>query len=70
MTQEACDQYYHDLKYEGVLIIDTDLVANSPTSSALSVPITRLAREELGRELFASITALGVLVGSRRWLVA
>ncbi len=64
MTQEACDRYFHDLKYEGMLIVDADLVANLPTSAALAVPITRLAREALGRDLFANIVALGVVAGA------
>ncbi len=64
MTQEACDLYFHDLKFEGTLIVDADLVPNPPTSTALAIPITRLVREELGRELFANIAALGVLVGA------
>jgi 2-oxoglutarate ferredoxin oxidoreductase subunit gamma len=64
MTQEAADLYYHDLKHDGLLIIDPDLVTSPPTSAALGVPITRLVREELGRELFANIAALGVLVGA------
>jgi len=63
MTQEASDLYFHDLKPDGVLLIDSDLVASPPTSAALGVPITRLVREQLGRELFANIAALGVLVG-------
>ncbi|MDF1553111.1 MAG: 2-oxoacid:acceptor oxidoreductase family protein [Deferrisomatales bacterium] len=64
MTQEASDLYYHDLKYEGILLIDSDLVTSPPTSAALGVPITRMVRDELGRELFANIAALGVLVGA------
>jgi len=64
MTQEACDRYFHDLKVEGMLIVDADLVSSLPTSAALAVPITRLAREALGRDLFANITALGVLAGA------
>jgi len=63
MTQEACDRYFHDLKVEGVLIVDTDLVPNLPASDAFAVPITRLAREALGRDLFANIVALGVVAG-------
>ncbi len=64
MTQEACDRYFHDLKYEGTLIVDAEGVPNPPTSAALVVPITRLVRESLGRELFANIAALGVLAGA------
>ncbi len=64
MTQEACDRYFHDLKHEGALIVDADLVPTPPSSSALSVPIVRKVREDLGRELFANIAALGVLAGA------
>ncbi|MBI5015383.1 MAG: 2-oxoacid:acceptor oxidoreductase family protein [Deltaproteobacteria bacterium] len=64
MTQESCDTYYHDLKDDGVLIVDADLVPAPPTSAALAVPITRLVREALERELFANIAALGVLAGA------
>jgi len=64
MTQEACDLYFHDLKYEGTLIIDPDLVPTPPTSIAVGVPITRLVREKLGRAVFANVAALGVLVGA------
>ena len=66
MTQEASDRYFLDLKHDGTLIIDSDLVTSAPTSAALAVPITRLVREELGRGLFANIAALGVLVGATR----
>ena len=64
MTQEACDRYFHDLKYDGTLIVDADLVPTPPTTAALTVPITRRVREELGRELFANIAALGVIAGA------
>lgn len=64
MTQEACDKYFHDLKVEGTLIVDRDLVANLPTSAALAVPITRLVKEALGRDLFANIAALGAVAGA------
>ncbi|GAB6063652.1 2-oxoacid:acceptor oxidoreductase family protein [Deferrisoma palaeochoriense] len=64
MTQEACDKYFHDLKHDGVLIVDADLVPTPPSSSALVVPIVRTVRQELGRELFANIAALGVLAGA------
>lgn len=64
MTQEACGRYFHDLKPDGLLIVDLDLVPSPPTSAALAVPITRLVREALGRDLFASIAALGVVAGA------
>lgn len=47
----------------GVLIIDEDLVPEPPKGiKVIKVPITRLAVEKLGKELFTNIVALGILV--------
>ncbi|MDD4600840.1 Pyruvate synthase subunit PorC [bioreactor metagenome] len=63
MTQQAVDKYSADLAEGGLLIIDTDLVPNPPQGKKIiSVPITKLSTEKLGRELFANIIALGLLV--------
>lgn len=63
MTQKAADKYYRDLKKDGLLIIDEDLVPNAPEfSNIIKIPITRLAVEQLGKELFANMVALGALV--------
>lgn len=63
MTQQAADKYSADLVEGGLLIIDTDLVPNPPQGKKIiSVPITRLSTEKLGRDLFANIIALGLLV--------
>lgn len=63
MTQQAADKYSTDLIEGGLLIIDTDLVPNPPQGNKIiSVPITRLSTEKLGRDLFANIIALGLLV--------
>lgn len=64
MTQAACDRYFHDLKPDGTLIVDADLVTSLPTSTAIAVPITRLVREALDREVFANIAALGVVAAT------
>lgn len=63
MTQKAADKYYRDLKRDGVLIIDEDLVPEAPDfPHIVKIPITRLAVEQLGRDLFANMIALGALV--------
>lgn len=63
MTQKAADKYYVDLNKEGVLVLDTDLVPNPPEfPNIISIPITKLAVEEIGKPLFANIVALGALV--------
>ena len=62
MTQKAADKYFSDLKDDGVLILDDDLVPNSPNfKNIVRVPITKLAIEKVGKPLFANIVALGVL---------
>jgi len=63
LTQQAADNYVSDLEEGGVLIIDEDLVPNPPTGiKVIKVPITRLAVDKLGKELFTNIVALGILV--------
>lgn len=57
MNQRACDTYIFDLKPGGVLIVDGSLVHHLPTTRAVSLPFTKIARE-LGREMMANIVAL------------
>jgi 2-oxoglutarate ferredoxin oxidoreductase subunit gamma len=61
MNQKSCDEFYPDLKPEGLLIVDSTFVTQVPTSKALQVPFTRIAREKLNREVVANIIALGAL---------
>jgi 2-oxoglutarate ferredoxin oxidoreductase subunit gamma len=67
MTQEAADKYAADLEQDGLCIIDEDLVPDEPACGrVVKVPITRLAVEKLGKDLFANIIALGLLVKTTR----
>ena len=63
MTQEALNKYGSDLKDDGLLLVDTTLVREVPArfTNVHEVPITQLAREKCGRELFANIVALGAI---------
>ena len=61
MNQKACDSYCSDLKPGGLLIVDSTLVKDLPTPRPLALPFTRIARQELGREMVANIVALGAL---------
>ncbi|WP_366922887.1 2-oxoacid:acceptor oxidoreductase family protein [Metallumcola ferriviriculae] len=65
MTQEACDKYISTLRKEGLLIIDSTFVERIPETGAkvYSLPITKLAKEEMGKTLVANIIALGAVVG-------
>jgi len=61
MNQKSCDAYFFDLKAGGLLIVDASHVKQVPTSRAVAVPFSRLAREETGRETVANIVSLGTL---------
>lgn len=61
MNQKSCDEFYPDLKPEGLLIVDSTFVTQVPTPKAFQIPLTHLAREKLQREVVANIVALGAL---------
>lgn len=63
MSQEACDRYGGQTCKDGLLILDADHVTRAPTTRAVRVPMTTLAREVAGREIVANVVGLGVLVG-------
>ena len=62
MNQKSCDDYYMDLKPDGILIVDSTFVNQVPISKAYRIPFTRIARENLKREMVANIVALGAIV--------
>jgi 2-oxoglutarate ferredoxin oxidoreductase subunit gamma len=61
MNQTACDTYIFDVKPGGTLIVDSSLVHHLPTTRAIGLPFTKIAREEVGREMMANIVALAAL---------
>ncbi len=61
MNQKSCDEFYPDLKPEGLLLVDSTFVTQIPTPKAFQIPFTRMAREKLEREVVANIIALGAL---------
>ncbi|MFP3895801.1 MAG: 2-oxoacid:acceptor oxidoreductase family protein [Anaerolineales bacterium] len=63
LSQEACDKYYHDLKRDGLLIVDSVHVRRIPTNRAFGLPITQIAGERTERAITANIVGLGVLAG-------
>ena len=61
MSQEAYDKYEPDLRDNGILVIDTDLVKPRPIRGKIqmfTVPSTRFA-EELGNRIIANLVMLG-----------
>jgi 2-oxoglutarate ferredoxin oxidoreductase subunit gamma len=61
MNQKACDVYFFDLKPTGLLIVDSTHVKQVPTSRAVEIPFTQIAREQLKNEMVSNVIALGAL---------
>ncbi len=61
MNQASCDAYLPDLKQNGLLVVDSTLVGQIPTGRAVAIPITDIARKDVGRELVANMVALGAV---------
>lgn len=61
MNQAACDAYFQDLSADGLLVVDATLVEQYPTSRVVAIPFTKIAKEELGREMAANMVALGAV---------
>ncbi len=64
LTQEACDKYCGDLKENGILLLDSDLVCKVPKGKyqVVGFPIINTAKNEVGRTIVANIVALGAMV--------
>lgn len=61
MSQEAYEKYEPELKDDGILIIDKDLVKMKPARGKIknyAIPSTRFA-EELGNRIIANLVMLG-----------
>ncbi len=61
MSQDAYEKYEPELRKDGILIIDTDLVKLRPARGKIKVfgiPATRFA-EEMGNRIFANLVMLG-----------
>ena len=65
LTQQAANMYARDVKDEGILIIDDEMVRDIPTVKyrVYRLPIIHTARTQLGKVIVANIVALGAIVG-------
>lgn len=59
MSQKSCDDYFGDLKPEGILIVDSTYVRHIPIQKGYRIPFTRIAKEKLKADYVANIVALG-----------
>ena len=64
MTQEAADKYANGIKDGGILLLDSDFAPNAPEGNFKTyfLPIMRLAKTEIGREIVANVIALGAMI--------
>jgi len=63
MSQEACDKFEPEVKDDGLLIIDEDLVKPKTKKRVISIPATRFA-EQLGNRIFANVVMLGFVTAA------
>ena len=61
MNQAACDAYFFDLHPNGLLVVDSSLVEQFPTSRIIAIPFTEIARNEIGKIMVANMVALGTI---------
>jgi len=64
LNQESCDKYYKDIKENGYLLVDSDLVKRYPSGKlkTIGLPFTKTAVEKAGKAMFANVVALGAVV--------
>jgi 2-oxoglutarate ferredoxin oxidoreductase subunit gamma len=61
MNQAACDAYFFDLQTNGLLVVDSFLVEQLPTSRVIAIPFTQIAKDEIGKVMVANMVALGAI---------
>ncbi len=61
MTQESLDSYFPALKDGGILLVDSGFVTDLPTDDYYGLPVSQLAREEVGIVMVANVVALGAI---------
>ncbi len=64
LSQDSANGYTKTLRRDGILLYDSEKVANPPVfnGTSIGVPFTRLAKEETERVQTANVLALGVVV--------
>ncbi|HPZ08253.1 MAG TPA: 2-oxoacid:acceptor oxidoreductase family protein [Candidatus Eremiobacteraeota bacterium] len=64
MSREAMERYGHELKPDGIIIIDSTYVhkPEKATGKIISIPVTELTKEKFGKTIVANIVALGIIV--------
>ena len=63
---QAITRYVSQLKPEGTLIVDSDMVVDPPRNgyTLIEVPATSIATKEIGSSIVSNLVILGVLIGA------
>jgi 2-oxoglutarate ferredoxin oxidoreductase subunit gamma len=61
MNQAALDAYFFDFKPNGLLVVDSTFVKQVPSSRVITIPFTKIARDDIGNQVVANIVALGAV---------
>jgi 2-oxoglutarate ferredoxin oxidoreductase subunit gamma len=61
LNQEAADTYAWDVDPAALVVVDADLVKHPPTSMAVALPFTAVARDKLKKTMVANVVSLGAI---------
>lgn len=68
LSQGACDENLRDVKADGIVIVDSDLVRKVLWGKVVRTPLQRRAVAGFGDQRVANVVALGVLVSFCPWV--
>jgi len=68
LNQKACDDSIKDMKPEGLVLVNSDLVEKVFWGRVVRVPLSRRAREKFKNEMVTNMLALGSLVPFCPWV--
>ena len=63
LNQSSLDDYFHNLKPDGVLIVNSDYCLQLPITTAYRLPMATLARDKVGVPQTMNMLAIGALAG-------
>lgn len=66
-NQRACDENLRDMKPQGLVIVDADLVNSVFWVNVIRVPFSRLSQNQYKEQKFANMLAVGILAPFCPW---
>ncbi len=62
LNQSSCDLYFKDLREDGILIVDPELIDQVPTERSIKIPFRKISSKIIGNGISANMVALGALI--------